>query len=97
GPRIALKIDDLIMSDEPIEMRASCNSPVALTADLVDPDTHMPVQQVNLKDRGDGWQHGAFEPAAPGYYRVRVSGSGVTQANEDVVAVAAAAAVSSNE
>ena len=93
GPNVALHVDDLVTSNEPINVRARSDSPVSLTAQLLDPDTNEPVQQLNLKQGADEWQHGAFEPAPAGYYRVRVTGPGVIQPAEDAVAVAMAGAV----
>jgi hypothetical protein len=90
GPSVALQVDDLVTSDEPIQVRAKSDAPISLTADLLDPDTDQPVQQLNLKESGDEWQQGAFEPAPAGYYRVRVTGPGVIQPAEDAVAVAMA-------
>lgn len=94
GPSLALHIDDLVTSDEPIQVRAKSDSPIALTAHLLDPDTNEPVQQLSLKGSVDDWQHGTFEPAPAGYYRVRVTGPGVIQPAEDAIAVAMAGAVS---
>jgi hypothetical protein len=88
GPMVSLQVDDLVMSDEPLHVRAKSNPPVSLTADLLDPDTDTTIQQLQLNESADGWQHGAFEPAAAGYYRVRVTGPGVTQPAEDAVSVA---------
>ena len=90
GPRVSLQVDDLVMSDEPIQVRAKSNPPVSLTADLLDPDTNTTIQQMHLNESADGWQHGAFEPAAAGYYRVRVTGPTVTRPAEDAVSVALA-------
>ncbi len=90
GAKVSLQVEDLVISDEPIRVRAKSNPPVSLTADLLDPDTNATVQQLTLTESADGWQHGAFEPAAAGYYRVRVTGSEVTQPAEDTVSVALA-------
>ena len=90
GTNVALQIDDLVMSNEEIQVRAQSNPPIVLRADLLDPDTDGPLQQLVLKEGADGWQHGAFAPAAAGYYRVRVTGEGVNQPAEDAISVALA-------
>ncbi|HEU4709914.1 MAG TPA: hypothetical protein VFS76_00035 [Pyrinomonadaceae bacterium] len=93
GTNVSLQIDDLVTSDEKIQVRAKSDAPIVLRGDLLDAYTNRPLQQLTLKEGTDGWQHAAFEPAASGYYRVRVTGEGVNQPAEDAISVADAAQV----
>lgn len=91
---IALEVEDLLLEDEPLVLRARVGGEAAeddevrLHAEIMDGRTGEVARRAELLGAGDGWLEARLSSLPPGSWRVQVHGKGLPTV-EDAFAVAA--------
>jgi pimeloyl-ACP methyl ester carboxylesterase len=89
--RIALEVEDLYWSGEPVRIRARTDDPsIALNAAVSESSTAEVVAHLELVQQSDGSRSIEFTPPRQGSYRVQVTGAAGVEPAEDSFAVSSA-------
>ncbi len=82
-PGVALTVDDIYSTTEPVRIRARCEDPrIGLEAVVVDVAADREMARTSLRSSGDGGHFAEVKPLAEGTYRVEVRGSGVASVTD---------------
>ena len=88
GGRVALEVEDLLLADEPLVVRARPGIPDAtLAATVWRSGESQPLASIAMQAAGSGWQRAEFAPPGAGAYRVAVTGKDVDAAEDSFVVV----------
>ncbi len=88
GGRVALEVEDLLLADELLVVRARPGIPDAtLTATVWRSGESQPLASAAMQAAGSGWQRAEFAPPGAGAYRVAVTGKDVDAAEDSFVVV----------
>ena len=88
GAQVALEVEDLLLADEPLVVRARPGIPDAtLAATVWRSGESRPLASAAMQAAGGGWQRAEFAPPGAGAYRVAVTGKDVDAAEDSFVVV----------